>query len=236
MLGHGCHQSSREYYFYFSRGNNELGVVEGDTPTGPWTDPLHRPLVASGSVDTKARDPAILQEDDGTTYLIFGCWDYYIARLNDDMVTLAETPRKVAIEGKTGPYGAGKTDDKSYLHKYNGKYYLSWGCFYAMSDNVYGPYVYKGCIITQARTEPAFQKDLVQDRHASSSSFTISGISSATTGVGRAPRRTTATPSSLTCIIWTTARSTPCSSIASASGSTTPVARLRRRTILTRTA
>ena len=156
-----------KYYFYFSRGDNELGVVRGDTPTGPWIDPLHKPLVASGSVATKARDPAILQENDGTTYLIFGCWDYYIARLSDDMVTLAETPHKVEIEGKMGPYGAGKTDDKSYLHKYNGKYYLSWGCFYAMSDNVYGPYVYKGCIITKERTEPAFQKDLVQDRHAS---------------------------------------------------------------------
>ena len=59
-----------KYYFYFSRGNNELGVVEGETPTGPWTDPLHRPFVASGSVATKARSPAILQEDDGTTYLI----------------------------------------------------------------------------------------------------------------------------------------------------------------------
>ena len=156
-----------KYYFYFSRGNSELGVVEGATPTGPWSDPLHKPLVAHGSVPTAARDPAILQEDDGTTYLIFGCWDYYITRLDDDLVTLAETPRKVEIEGKAGPYGPGKTDDKSYLHKYNGKYYLSWGCFYAMSDNVYGPYVYKGCIITKDRTAPEFQKGLVFDRHGS---------------------------------------------------------------------
>ena len=36
-----------------------------------------------------------------------------------------------------------------------------------MSDNVYGPYVYKGCIITQDRTAPEFQKGLVFDRHAS---------------------------------------------------------------------
>ncbi len=156
-----------KYYFYFSRGDSELGVVDGDTPIGPWSDPLHKPFVARGSVHTAARDPAILQEDNGTTYLIFGCWDYYIARLKDDMVTLAETPRKVEIEGKAGPYGLGKTDDKSYLHKYKGKYYLSWGCFYAMSDNVYGPYIYKGCIITKDRTAPEFQKGLVYDRHAS---------------------------------------------------------------------
>ena len=156
-----------KYYFYFSRGSTELGVVEGDTPIGPWTDPLHKPLVAKGSVATLARDPAILQESDGTTYLIFGCWDYFIVKLNPDMISLAETPRKVEIINPVGPYGPGKTDDKSYLHKYNGKYYLSWGCYYAMSDNVYGPYTYKGCIITKDRTAPEFQKALTYDRHAS---------------------------------------------------------------------
>jgi hypothetical protein len=156
-----------KYFFYFSRGNAELGVVEGDSPIGPWTDPLHQPLVAHGSAPTAARDPAILQEEDGTTYIIFGCWDYYIARLNDDMTSLAETPRKVELDQKMGPYGPGKTDDKSFLHKHNGKYYLSWGCFYAMSDNVYGPYTYKGCIITKERTATEFQKALVNDRHGS---------------------------------------------------------------------
>ena len=156
-----------KYCFYFSRGNNELGVVKSDTPIGPWTDPLHKPLVAQGSVPTAARDPAILQEKDGTTYIIFGCWDYYIARLNDDMVSLAEKPRKIELDQKAGPYGPGKTDDKAFLHKYNGKYYLSWGCFYAMSDKIYGPYTYKGSIITQERTAPEFQKALVFDRHGS---------------------------------------------------------------------
>lgn len=155
------------YYFYFSRGNNELGVVEANKPIGPWIDPLHKPLVAQGSVPTAARDPAILQERDGATYIIFGCWDYYIARLNADMVSLAEKPRKIELDQKAGPYGPGKTDDKPFLHKYNGKYYLSWGCFYAMSDNIYGPYTYKGCIITSERTAPEFQKALVFDRHGS---------------------------------------------------------------------
>ena len=156
-----------KYYFYFSRGNNELGVVEGATPVGPWTDPLHKPFVAAGSVPTPARDPAILQEKDGTTYVVFGCWDYYLARLNDDMITLAEKPRKLVLDQKMGPYGPGKTDDKPFLHEYNGKYYLSWGCFYAMSDNIHGPYTYKGSIITEENTAPEFRKALVFDRHGS---------------------------------------------------------------------
>src|SRR5580700_5543130 len=70
-----------KYYFYFSRGNKEIGVVVGDTPAGPWHDPIGKPLIAAGSTPTTARDPAILQMPDGTTYIVFGVWNYYISRL-----------------------------------------------------------------------------------------------------------------------------------------------------------
>jgi arabinoxylan arabinofuranohydrolase len=158
------------YYFYFSRGPEEIGVVQGDSPIGPWTDPLRKPLIAKGSTPTKARDPGILQEKDGTSYIVFGCWDYYIARLNEDMTSLAETPRIIVIDKKMGPYGPGKTDDKPFLHKREGFYYLSWGCYYAMSDNVYGPYVYRDTIIKAEDTDPPLQKQkqgLTSDRHGS---------------------------------------------------------------------
>ncbi len=124
-----------KYYFYFSRGPWEIGVVVGDTPAGPWPgDPIGNPLIAKGSTPTDARDPGILQEDDGASYIVFGVWDYYIARLNDDMVSLAEIPRKLKVIKPMGPFGPGKMDDKPFLHKRGNKYYLSWGCYYAMSD------------------------------------------------------------------------------------------------------
>jgi arabinoxylan arabinofuranohydrolase len=156
-----------KYYYYVSVGPNEIGVVGGDTPAGPWKDPLGKPLVAAGSLPTAARDPGVLQEADGTSYLVFGTFDYYIARLGDDMISFAEMPRKIELDRKFGPLGEGRTDDKPYLHKRDGKYYLSWGCFYAMSDNVYGPYVYKGSVIDKEHTAEEFQKGLVNDRHAS---------------------------------------------------------------------
>ena len=65
----------------------------------------------------------------------------------------ASKPRKIEISNPHGPYnqdGKNKekpTDDKPFLHYNNGHYYLSWGCFYAMADNVYGPYDTKGSII-----------------------------------------------------------------------------------------
>jgi hypothetical protein len=68
-----------KYYFYFSRGPEEIGVVQGDSPRGPWHDPIGKPLIAKGSVPTQARDPGILQEEDGTSYIVFGVWDFFIA-------------------------------------------------------------------------------------------------------------------------------------------------------------
>lgn len=165
------------YYLYFSRGPQEIGVVQSHAPSGPWYDPLGKPLIEQGSTPTIARDPGIFQEEDGTSYIVFGVWDYYIARLAEDMISLAETPRKIVLDRKMGPYGPGKTDDKPYLHKRHGLYYLSWGCYYAMSNSIYGPYIYKDSIIKPDHTVPVFRDRLTRekrpydtltiDRHAS---------------------------------------------------------------------
>ena len=98
---------------------------------------------------------------------MFGCWDFYIAKLNEDMISLAETPRKILVDRKMGPYGPGKMDDKPFLHKRREVYYLSWGCYYAMADNVYGPYTYKDSIIKAEHTAPELRKRLTFDRHGS---------------------------------------------------------------------
>jgi arabinoxylan arabinofuranohydrolase len=157
-----------QFYFYFSAGPKQIGVVTGETPAGPWRDPLGKPLIPEGLTPTQERDPGILMDDDGTNYIIFGTWNYYIARLNDDMISLAEPPRLVELDHKIGPYGEGKTDDKPFLHKRAGMYYLSWGCFYAMAKSPYGPYIYKGSVVTPESTAPEFRTStLLLDRHGS---------------------------------------------------------------------
>jgi len=155
-----------KYYWYFSAGRNDIGVVVSDSPTGPWKDPLGKALIARGLTPTQQRDPDILMDDDGKAYMVYGTFGYFIVRLNDDMISLAEKPRPVKLDRKFGPYGEGKTDDKPSLHKRNGKYYLSWSSFYAMSDQVYGPYVYKGSVIDPGKVAPEFQiKNIYHDRH-----------------------------------------------------------------------
>jgi hypothetical protein len=147
------------YYLYFSMGPEDIGVVVSDTPAGPWRDPIGKPLIAKGQVKTASRDPGILQDSDGNDYIVFGTFDYYIARLNKDMVSLAETPRLIEIADKTGPYGPGKTDDKPVLHRRGDLYYLSWGSYFATSQSPYGPFQCKGALLEPKNVEPAFLDD-----------------------------------------------------------------------------
>jgi hypothetical protein len=112
-------------------------------------DELKRPLATSKSVHqlTDPYDPTVLIDDDATPYICFGLRvgnnQYLIARLSDTMQSFAETPRPVVVlpadDNSTMP-----GDDKSTLHKRDGVYYLSAGCWYATSDSVYGPYKFRG--------------------------------------------------------------------------------------------
>ncbi len=135
-----------KYYLYFSNGTRDTGVAVSDSPGGPFIDALGYPLLREDLTPTRQYDPSIFVDDDAgrTPYIVFGTpvWaggdSYYIARLNDDMISLAEPPRKIDLDD-----GA---DDKPFLHKRNGRYYLSWASFYAVSDSVYGPYCTQGSI------------------------------------------------------------------------------------------
>lgn len=138
-----------KYYFYFSNGNVNSGVMVADCPAGPYKDVLGRPMMDVDLTSTKEYDSSVLVEEDGSAYIIFGHFvtddpnlQYYMARLNPDMTSLAERPRRVEIVGKmAGVLGA---NDKPNIHKYNGVYYLSAGTHYATSDNIYGPYTRRG--------------------------------------------------------------------------------------------
>ncbi|MBQ6823136.1 MAG: family 43 glycosylhydrolase [Clostridia bacterium] len=133
-----------KYYYYFSDGSKKIGVAVSDRPDGPFKDALGRPLLDGTVTTTREYDPTVFEDDDGEYYLVFGgpawCYGegggYFIVRLNEDMVSFAETPKKLELD-HCG-------DDKASLNKFGGKYYLSYGGFYAISDSVYGPYRFIG--------------------------------------------------------------------------------------------
>jgi hypothetical protein len=124
-----------KYYWFFSNGSKETGVMAASAPEGPYKDVLGGPLVDSF-------DPSIFIEDDATPYIVYGQGEYHIARLKDSMIELDEEPRPISLNRK----GVCPRIDKCSLHKHNGIYYLSCSGHYATSRELYGPYVYKGCV------------------------------------------------------------------------------------------
>ena len=82
-----------------------------------------------------------------------------VAKLSNDMLEFAEEPRDVVILDENGePLKAGDNERRYFegpwMHKYNGKYYFSYSTgdthqlCYAIGDNPYGPFTYKGVILT----------------------------------------------------------------------------------------
>lgn len=139
-----------KYYFYFSNKNTSTGVMLSESPTGPFKDALGKPLLDTGLTSSQEYDPTILTDNDEarTPYIVFGhhrdndsLLGYYIAKLNDDMISLAEPPKKIYFNGDVDVM---TNDDKPNLHKYKGVYYLSSGSHYATSTNIYGPYTKRG--------------------------------------------------------------------------------------------
>ena len=133
-----------KYYFYFSDRKRGVGVMTSDLPSGPFTDALGKPLISP------MHDPTILFDNDRekTPYLFYGDKEgggYHVAKLNNNMISLAEKPKPIIINGKEWE-NAPAWMDKNYIFKHNDTYYLSWGPFYATSKNVYGPYKTNGSV------------------------------------------------------------------------------------------
>ncbi|WP_406683746.1 family 43 glycosylhydrolase [Seonamhaeicola sp. MEBiC1930] len=143
-----CIEVNDKYYFYFPTDQFHIGVAVGDKPTGPFKDPLGKPLI---SMDTEGVvcnrdfiDPGVFIDDDGLAYLYMGQLVVNAVKLNDDMISY--DGKVHLLEG---------TDDffeAAWMHKYQGKYYLSYvgtsgEIKYCMSDNPLGPFEYKGVIL-----------------------------------------------------------------------------------------
>ncbi|WP_016778424.1 glycoside hydrolase family 43 protein [Anaerophaga thermohalophila] len=85
-----------------------------------------------------------------------------VAVMRDDMLQFGEEPKDVIILDENGePLKAGDNErrffEASWMHKYNGKYYFSYSTgdthklCYAIGDNPYGPFTYKGVILNPVK-------------------------------------------------------------------------------------
>ncbi len=136
-----------KYYFYFPTDQSNIGVAISDRPYGPFKDPLGKPLITKDSPGVVNNrdfiDPAVFIDDNGKAYMFVGQNVVNAIELNDDMISWSGEVR--IIEGLDHFFEA------IWMHKYNGKYYLSYSgdgrILYAWSDEIFGPYEFKGEIL-----------------------------------------------------------------------------------------
>lgn len=133
-----CHKTidgKEKFFLYFANNASSIGVLTADSPTGPWTDPIGKPLIdrsIEGCAESEIGwlfDPAVLVDDDGTGYLYFGgigdtdgkteefirnprC--ARVVKLGDDMVSVDGAAKTIDAPFMFEDSGINKIGDKYY--------------------------------------------------------------------------------------------------------------------------
>ena len=183
MWAPDCAFKNGKYYLYFPARDKDgifrLGVAVSDKPEGPFK-PEDNYIEGSFSIDPAVlvdddgqsyiyfgglwggqlekwqtgkfvADPAEIPADAAAL-------GPRVAKLSDDILHITETPMQITILDENGePIKAGDEDRRYFegpwMHKYNGKYYLSYSTgtthyiVYATSDSPKGPFTYQGRIL-----------------------------------------------------------------------------------------
>jgi hypothetical protein len=171
------------YYLFFPVKDKEsvfrIGVATSDKPEGPFKAEA-KPITGSYSIDPtvfKDDDGSFymyfggiwggqLQRWDNNQYKADGALRTAeqeailprIAKLSPDLKSFAEDVKEIQLVDENGKrFTEGQNDKRffeaAWMHKYNGKYYLSYSTGdthfinYATGDSPYGPFTYKGVVL-----------------------------------------------------------------------------------------
>ncbi len=139
-----------EFYLYVPLNNAtgaRVGVGVSANVAGPFTDPLGKELVGTG---TGHIDPTVFIDDDDQAYMYWGNGTLRYVKLNSDMISYSGSPTTVSLQGFTeGPW----------FYKRESRYYLVYAAMsgtekisYATSDSPTGPWTYRGDIMGPGST------------------------------------------------------------------------------------
>jgi hypothetical protein len=141
---------NNRYYFYFSAATN-VGVATSTSPTGPFTDPLGRPLVPAGFRSGQMIDPHVFTDTDGQSYLYWGNGSAYAVRLNADMISFDATQVRT--------FGLPNFREAPFVFKRNATYHLTYSVDDTRSENYhveyatgaspFGPWTHHGTILAK---------------------------------------------------------------------------------------
>ena len=158
------------FFLYFANSGNGVGVIRGESPVGPWDDPIGKNLVSHSTPNCGSFyvpwcfDPAVYIDDDGAAYLYFGGGvpanrsedpgSARVVRLGDDMVSIVGTPEEIFV-----PYFFEALD----MVKHGDTYYLTYcsnwqgpggtdapgaaQIAYMTGSDPMGPFEYRGVIL-----------------------------------------------------------------------------------------
>lgn len=145
--GHVVERNGK-FYWYVSTNWCGIGVAVADKITGPYKDALGKPLLTNEDCFASTHswaciDPAVFIDDDGQAYIVWGNRECYYAKLKENMTEIDGNVKQISLKDFT---------EAPWVHKRDGKYYLTYATgwsekiAYAVSDNIGGPYEYKGII------------------------------------------------------------------------------------------
>ncbi len=153
-----------KFFLYFADSARGIGVMTSDSPLGPFTDPLGKALLDRSMPNMEGVhwlfDPAVLNDDDGKSYLYFG------GGVKDDSahpksarcIELGED--MISVKGVAQEIDAPWVFEDSGINKFGDTYYYSYcanwdprvddtnppiACIaYMTSKNPLGPFEYQG--------------------------------------------------------------------------------------------
>jgi beta-xylosidase len=160
------------YWFYTTVRHDDthpgfaVGVASSKSPTGPFRDAKGEALITDEMTTQTANDwddidPAIFIEENGDTYMFFGNLVPKYVKLKDNMIDLDGPIKVIDIPHFT---------EASWVHRKNGRYYLSYACFfpekicYATSDNIHGPWKYQGILNEIAGNSETNHQSIIEFR------------------------------------------------------------------------
>lgn len=157
-------EEKTKFFLYFANSAANIGVLEADSPIGPWRDPLGKPMIIREDAGVAGVewlfDPAVLVDDDGTGYIYFGGGvpsgmekapkTGRVAKLGKDMISLDGPAVLIDAPYMFEDSGINKIGD-TYYYSYcsnwseeagqaMGKAQIS----YMTSKNPMGPFTYQG--------------------------------------------------------------------------------------------
>lgn len=167
-VAHKTINGKEKFFLYFANNASGIGVLTSDSPTGPWTDPIGKPLITKSTTNcagvTWLFDPAVLVDDDGNGYLYFGGGvldgqeanpkTSRVVKLGNDMTSLSGNPVTIDAPYIFEDSGINKVGDTYYY-----SYCTNWSArpnsnvpgiamiAYMTSKSPMGPFTYQGTIL-----------------------------------------------------------------------------------------